>query len=345
MLLTSPYTQRPAAFSYALLFVILVLVGALHLTTPFIAVLFSYLALNKLNFARPRWVAVILFLILLAGLFYGFVHFLRRAWFVLPEIVATAIPAVVRFATEHNIELPFEDLESLRALALESMRDGLGALGNFAKIATKEFVFLVIGIVVAVGIFLNPELDPDRRRHPLTLYSVYSDAVAACFRSFYSSFRTVMGAQVIISGINTFATTLFVFSTHMRYSAVIIIVTFLCGLLPVIGNLLSNTLIVGLALTVSPRFALWALAFLVIIHKLEYFLNSKIVGGRIRYPMWLTLLSLILGERLLGIAGIILAPVILNFVKVEATRVKGTPATPAPPSLSPAPAPAPPLAV
>ena len=117
----------------------------------------------------------------------------------------------------------------------------------------------------------------------------------------------------------------------MRYSVVVIILTFLCGLLPVIGNLMSNTLIVGVALTISPRLAVWALVFLVVIHKFEYFLNSKIIGARIRYPMWLTLLALILGERLLGIAGIILAPVILNFIKVETTRAEFVPASSVPP--------------
>ena len=60
--------------------------------------------------------------------------------------------------------------------------------------------------------------------------------------------------------------------------------------------------------------------FLVVIHKLEYLFNSKIIGGRILHPMWLTLVGLILGESLMGIPGIILAPVILNFLKVEGSR-------------------------
>ena len=47
--------------------------------------------------------------------------------------------------------------------------------------------------------------------------------------------------------------------------------------------------------------ALVALVFLIAIHKLEYFLNSKIIGERIRNPIWLTLLALIVGERLMGI--------------------------------------------
>jgi predicted PurR-regulated permease PerM len=56
-----------------------------------------------------------------------------------------------------------------------------------------------------------------------------------------------------------------------------------------------------------------------VIHKLEYFLNSKIIGKRINTPMWLTLVGLVIGERLMGIPGMILAPAVLHLIKIEAS--------------------------
>ena len=106
------------------------------------------------------------------------------------------------------------------------------------------------------------------------------------------------------------------------YAIVIIGITFFCGLLPVIGNLISNTVIVAVSFTISPKMALAALVFLVVVHKLEYFLNSKIIGDRIKNPIWLTLLGLILGEKLMGIPGMILAPVVLYYLKVEASKIE-----------------------
>jgi predicted PurR-regulated permease PerM len=102
----------------------------------------------------------------------------------------------------------------------------------------------------------------------------------------------------------------------------VIAVTFLCGLLPIVGNLISNVIIVGLAFTISFKVAVIALGFLVAIHKLEYFLNSKIIGDRIRNPIWLTLLALIIGERLMGIPGMVLAPVVLNYLRLELSKVE-----------------------
>jgi predicted PurR-regulated permease PerM len=46
--------------------------------------------------------------------------------------------------------------------------------------------------------------------------------------------------------------------------------------------------------------------------------------------MWLTLLGLVIGETLMGIPGMILAPAVLHYIKVEASRSKfpSTPPTP-----------------
>jgi predicted PurR-regulated permease PerM len=315
--MSSP-TSSPAV-SYTLFLLLAVLVGWLHLATVVITLLFACLALRTLSFGgRYKWAAVAAFLVLITLFFCGFVVFVKEAIVVLPEIVSTSVPKVVKYATNHGVELPFTDLDSLKSLAIETAHKTAGYLASFARIATKEFLYLVVGIVVAIGLFIR-SASVEESGEP-TLYSVHTARLRALCRSLYGSFERVMGAQVIISAINTVLTSIFVLTCHLPYATVVIILTFLCGLLPVIGNILSNTLIVGIAFTISPHLAAWALAFLVVIHKLEYFLNSRIIGSAIRHPMWLTLLALLVGERLLGIPGLILAPVVLNFVKNEASK-------------------------
>jgi len=121
-------------------------------------------------------------------------------------------------------------------------------------------------------------------------------------------------------------TAIFLLAVRLPHAPLLIAVTFLCGLVPIVGNLISNTIIVFVALTVSLKLAIGALVFLVAIHKLEYLLNSKIIGDRIRNPVWLTLIALIIGERLMGIPGLILAPVVLNYLRVEMLTVEVRPA-------------------
>jgi predicted PurR-regulated permease PerM len=320
----APSSYRPVFISYIFLIGTLVLVGWLRLATPLITVLFAYFTLRKLHFVRSKALTILLFVALVALIFSGFVHFIRNALHDLPEIADKSIPRVLEFAQEYGVQLPFEDLPSLKALVRESLRDQTKYLANFAKVASTEFVFLAIGLIVAVSLFFNPALDLDRGRHRLrnNLYSVTCDEIVERFHSFYKSFETVMGAQIIIAVINTTLTGVFVFYIQLPHAPVIIGVTFLCGLLPIVGNIISNAVITLIAFTISPELAFSALIFLIALHKLEYFLNSKIIGDRIKNPVWLTLLGLILGERLMGIPGMIIAPVVLNFIKNESTQIE-----------------------
>jgi len=317
----------PVRISYAIIILMLLLVGWLHLATPLLSVLFSIFVLDKLHFTRSKLPAVVLFIIVVSGIMYATGHFINGAVIALPKIADDTIPSVIAWAQARGVELPFTDFDSLKALGVDTVKEQVHYLRNFANFArgaTAQFVFLIIGMVVAVSLFINSQLDLDRAKHSVkyNLYSLSCEEIRWRFAGFYESFATVMGAQLIISTINTAFTSIFVFATRLPHAPVVLGVTFLCGLLPVVGNLISNTIIVGIAFTISPRMALAALIFLVVIHKLEYFLNSKIIGDRIRNPVWLTLLGLILGERLMGIPGMILAPVVLNFIKVEAAKVE-----------------------
>ena len=322
----STHENRPIYISYFFLAATIFLVGSLHLATPLLTVLFCYFVLHKLHVSRSKVLTLVLFTVVVALAFYSFAIFVREALENLPKIVEKSMPKVIAFAQDNKIELPggVDDWNSLKAFVQEAVGHQVKYLANFAKLATKEFVFLLIGIVVAGSLFLNPAMDLERGGHRLrnNLYTLTCDQIVLRFQSFYASFETVMGAQIIISAINTVFTAMFAYAVDLPYAPIVIGVTFLCGLLPIIGNIISNSVITGIAFTISPEKAIMALVFLIVLHKLEYILNSKIVGGRIKNPVWLTLLGIILAERLMGVPGIILAPVILHFIKVESSMVE-----------------------
>jgi len=322
---------RAAWFSHLFIVAVIVLAAATHLATPLVTVLFAYFVLQKLKFSKRKWMALALFLVVLSATVYGFGFFIRQAFIAFPKIATESIPPIIAYAQRHGIELPFSDVESLKAATFDVIKDEFLFVGNFARAATKQLVFVLIGIVVAVSLFLNPRIQKfaSKPTGP-NLFIAVTDEIKIRFRSFYESFETVMGAQLAISAINTVLTTIFVLVISLKYAALVIGLTFLCGLLPIVGNLISNSIIVGIALTVSPRIAIAALVFLIVLHKLEYFLNSKIIGDRIKNPVWLTLLALIIGERFMGLPGMILAPVVLYYIKVETSRLPppdGVPAT------------------
>lgn len=316
-----------ARISYVIMAVLLVLIGVLHLATLVLTALFGYFALKFLSFGRSKALGVVLYVILVSGIGFGLVYFSKRAYKTAPQIAEETIPAVVDFAERQGIELPFTDYASARTLAVQEVKERVANLGRYARDAVFQVAMLIIGVVVAISLFLSAkwetESDPDVVKG--SLYSTVVRELAVRFERFYASFSRVIGAQILISIINTALTAVFLVWNGFPFATVIIVLTFLCGLLPIIGNIMSNTLIIGVAFTIpeiGPKMALLALIFLVTIHKLEYFLNSKIIGDRIKNPMWLTLIGLILGEKLMGIPGMILAPVVLHYIKVEASRNK-----------------------
>lgn len=317
------HIQTTAKWSYVFVGITLFLVGWLNLTTPFVTVLFSFFALRKFCFGQSKIVPITLFFVVLAAVTYGFIFFVNQAIIALPAIAEEAVPRAIMKAKQYGLDLPFSDLDELRTLIIHKVSE-IRTLGNVARITTKETALVIIGFVVAVSLFVNARYDLGRGTYAVknNLYTLTADHIARRFRTFYASFETVMGAQILISLINTALTSIFILAVDLKYAPLIIALTFLCGLLPIIGNLISNTIITGVALTVSVKLAFAALTFLIVLHKLEYFLNSKIIGDRIKNPMWLTLLGIIIGERLMGIPGMILAPVVLHYLKTEAAAIE-----------------------
>ena len=60
-----------------------------------------------------------------------------------------------------------------------------------------------------------------------------------------------------------------------------------------------------------------SLGFLVLIHKLEYFTNARIVGGQVKANIWEILCAMLLMEALFGMVGLVAAPVVYAWLKAE----------------------------
>ncbi|MGA2855169.1 MAG: AI-2E family transporter [Verrucomicrobiota bacterium] len=316
--------NQSTRISYVIMAALLVLSACLHLGTLLLTALFGYFALRAFSFGRSKFLGLTIYLIAVATIGTGVIYFSRQVYVALPQIADTSIPAVVGFAEKNGVELPFTDYESLKTVAVQDAKEGIASVGRYVRAATFQFVLLVAGLVVAASLFLNVTwgTEADARMPRDSLYATVVSELVTRFKTFFQSFARVIGAQIIISIINTGLTAVFLVAAGYHFTAVLVALTFLCGLLPIVGNLISNTLIVGVGFTVSPKTALMALIFLVVIHKLEYFLNSKIIGDRIKTPIWLMLIRLVLGEKLMGIPGMILAPVVLHYIKVEASQNK-----------------------
>ncbi len=224
---------------------------------------------------------------------------LRRT---LPDQVADVLPTTI---------------EGLRQLLVEMMGDHVQKISVVGMEGLKVFAHILLGMVVGGMAAVHHFTDHDKA--PLFIC-----AMRARLRNLVTAFDKVVFAQVKISGLNTAFTAgyllvaLPLFGVHLPMAMILVLLTFAVGMLPVVGNLVSNTVIVVISLGVSPGVGIASLLFLVLIHKAEYFMNARIVGHEVQATAWELLSAMLLMEAVFGVAGLVAAPVVYAWLKAEA---------------------------
>jgi predicted PurR-regulated permease PerM len=246
--------------------------------------------------------------------------FIRGGAAALPNLVATMAEILEKSrdllppGLEDNIP---QNVEELKLASAEWLRAHAGDLQLVGQESIRAVVLILIGMVIGGILSLREVLPRSQGGAPL------AEALLARIERFGDAFRRVVFAQVRIAGINAFLTWLYLgvalpmMGYELPYTNVLIGVTFMAGLLPVVGNLVSNTVIVVVSLSKSFMLAVSSLTFLVVIHKLEYFLNAHIIATRIRAKAWELLVAMLVMEALFGFRGLIAAPVFYAYIKDE----------------------------
>jgi len=207
-------------------------------------------------------------------------------------------------------------MEDLRCQVNSMLHEHAHKISTAGIAGLKIFVHLLLGMVIG-GITAIKHFETSGESAPLV--SALKDRV----RTLVEAFDKVVFAQVKISALNTVLTGIYLivvlplFDIHMPMLTVLVSLTFVVGLIPIIGNVVSNTAIVLISMGISPAVAIASLVFLVAIHKLEYFTNAYIVGGKVQARSWEMLCAMILMEAIFGIPGLIDAPVAYAWLKEE----------------------------
>lgn len=212
--------------------------------------------------------------------------------------------------------LPQGDESKIRAALVDWLREHAQQIKSFGGSAGHALAMVIIGLIIGSFVALNE----GRETHTL---GPLAKAMSARVNHLGQAFRKVVFAQVRISLLNTFLTGLYLgavlpaFGVELPFLKTMIVITFVVGLMPVLGNLISNTVIVIISFNHSLQMAFASLAFLVIIHKLEYFVNARIIGGQIKAYTWELLAAMLVMEAAFGVAGVIAAPVFYAYLKRE----------------------------
>jgi predicted PurR-regulated permease PerM len=305
-----------------------------HIVAAAIGGLALYMILDRLASSLSRHIAgaarplaLILVTLIVGGLMFGGValsiSFLRHHVDTIPALmrqmadILQSTRAWLGGYGEQLIPEVMTDAETIKGAMvvwLKSHAEGLKIAGGSFSIG---LVHLIMGMLLAILVFFRHVT-----HHDDVLRGSLSRALAEKVDRFAHAFSRIATAQLKISTLNTGITALYLlalpmFGKHIPFVTTLIVITFVAGMVPILGNLVSNAVIVILSLGVSGGTAIASLVFLVVSHKLQYLLNSRIVGGQIDSQAWEILFAIIIGEAAFGVGGVVMAPIVYAFVKRE----------------------------
>lgn len=325
----NPTVHEYAAWILAVLSIFFVL--QFHLLPALIAGLLVYelvrafipLFARHLSAGRAKGLAVGLVVLLVVGVVtaavFGIMGFMRSEGGSLPVLLAkmadilessraTLLQWLANFLPSSTDGISEQLGQWLREHAVELQQIGKETGHNLAHV----LIGMVIGAMVSLReAFANDSTAP------------LSRALAERVFRLGEAFRRIVFAQLRISAVNTVFSGLYLalvlplFGVNLPLTKTMIVVTFIAGMLPVVGNLISNTVIFIVSLAHSPLVAISSLSYLVVIHKLEYFLNARIVGAQISARAWELLTAMLVMESAFGLAGLVAAPICYAWLKDE----------------------------
>jgi predicted PurR-regulated permease PerM len=208
------------------------------------------------------------------------------------------------------------DADSLREMLSAWLREHAIEAKALGEETGRTIAHILIGMIVGAMIAMH-----DSTRVPV--YKSLAAALHTRMTNINDAFQKIVFAQVRIAAINAVLVAIYLVvilplsGIHLPLMKSMIAITFFAGLIPVVGNLISNTVLVIVALSHSLHTAIASLIYMIVIHKLEYFLNAKIIGSHINARAWELLIAMLVMESVFGLSGVIAAPVFYAYLKRE----------------------------
>ena len=219
----------------------------------------------------------------------------------LPDWLAVSIP---------------EDLAQLQTQVFALLRSKAAMLSSLGGTVVHTIIVgifaILVGALAAVATWQPARLLSDRLFIARLLRVLERVVIAQLKIAVFNSTMTALYLFLILPA----------FGFQLPFRGLLVLFTLVTGVLPVVGNLLANTVLALISFAISPWLAIASLLYLVAIHKTEYFINARTVGSRVQVASWEILAAMLTGEAVFGIPGLVTAPLLYPFFKRELQRLR-----------------------
>lgn len=317
--------------SYSIIFICISIIIPLSLFPCFFSGFLTYEIIVSLSFYLERYIKTnharkISAILMIISIIIIFVTSIVNCTNFFTEDINTIdiLTEINRIFSDLKKSLPYslplflpDTTEELKNQIFNWIESNIILIRNMGHTFIHGFISLFIGLIVGILISCTKS----NIEHTNNTYFV--NQLLTRIYTLSQAFRNIVFAQIKISSVNTLLTFIMIFiffplfEQSLPLKKTLIIITFILGLLPIVGNIISNILITIAALSISLSAGAIMFIYLVLIHKLEYFLNAEIIGNRINANPWELILSMLLLESIFGIEGLIAAPIYYAYLKTE----------------------------
>ncbi len=224
------------------------------------------------------------------------VHLLLEAREKLPERVAAIKESEVFLQLEPHLPDSGKIVESLQHYAAD-VAHSAAQLGHVVLMALIGLILAIVYFLdeVAVrGFFSGLEADS------------FSGTLARWFGHLAEAVSLTVQLQMIVALCNTIFTLPVLLLVGVPHVPILMLFIFLTSLIPVVGNLISGAVLIGMAFQAKGFTGVVIFAVLTfLLHKVEaYYLNPRLTARHVHLPGLVLIMSLIAWEHLLGFVGL-----------------------------------------
>ncbi|RRK10607.1 AI-2E family transporter [Lactiplantibacillus garii] len=295
-------------------------------TVILLTTIFAFLGIKvsrwlNLKTHLPYWIAVIVVYVLVIGIFIGALSYaaptLVTQLKVIPDMLAKAITnhPVLNKNIDKWVNQAIHSSELIQN-GKSILVTGIKKLGNVGTGFTHVLMAIFLSFIFAVS---RGRMMLFGRQFLKSRFKKFFGNIYYLTHKFIMILGRIIETQLIICTINTVLMTIGFMIIGMPSIMVLAIIVFILGLVPVAGVLLSMIPLTLLAFASGGIMrVVWIIILVILIHAFEsYFLHPRLMADRTDLPVFVTFITLIIMESLLGAWGLIIGiPIVAFFLDV-----------------------------
>lgn len=217
-----------------------------------------------------------------------------------------------RFIERYNLQSQVDSFSS----DLEDRLKGVSgkAVSVVAGVGSSAFAFLTVTVLAFMMLVEGPrwlkiaeELVPDNKR----------EHVRELATAMYKVIKGYVNGQVTLAAIAAALIVPVLFILGISYPIALMVIVFICGLIPMVGHTIGAIIVTAVALFTSPVAAIIILAYYILYQQIEnYLVQPKIQANSTNMSPLLVFVAVVLGVSFGGLLGGLVAIPIMGCIRI-----------------------------